>query len=101
MLLEPEKAGLVIMTITCLHNFLRRQLQSESTYTLFGTFDHEENGQLIEGNWRTAHENETLTSLLLVRRVPRRSSLRVKEIRQELTNYFINEGRIEWQEKYA
>lgn len=56
--------------------------------------------QLIRGSWR-ALENETSTSLLSVRRVPRKSSFKAKEIRQELTDYFVNEGRVEWQEKYA
>ncbi|XP_011884009.1 PREDICTED: uncharacterized protein LOC105571142, partial [Vollenhovia emeryi] len=97
-LLEPEKAELVVMTIACLHNFLRRQ--SATIYTPPGTFDYEENGQLIRGSWR-ALENKTPTSLLSIRRVPRKSSLKAKEIRQELTDYFVNEGRVEWQEKYA
>lgn len=100
MLLEPEKAELVVMTIACLHNFLRRQPESALAYTPPGTFDYEENDQLIEGSWRTL-ESKTLTSLFSLRRVPRKSSLKAKEIRQELTDYFVNEGRVEWQEKYA
>lgn len=42
MLLEPKKAKLVVMTVACLQNFLRRQPQSASTYTPPGTFDYEE-----------------------------------------------------------
>jgi hypothetical protein len=32
MLLEPEKAQLVVMTIACLHNFLRRCPDSAEIY---------------------------------------------------------------------
>ena len=49
MLLEPEKAQL-IMSIACLHNFLRRSPDLAAIYTLPGTFDYEENGQVTEGS---------------------------------------------------
>jgi hypothetical protein len=94
MLLEPENAELMIMTIACLHNFLRRQPSLSSMYTPPGTF-------YIEGNCQLMEKCETPTSFLPIRRVPRKSSLKAKEIRQELTDYFVNEGRVEWQEKYA
>jgi hypothetical protein len=58
MLLEPEKAELMVMMIACLHNFLRRQPSSSSRYTPPGTFDIEENGQLMEGSWR-GQESDT------------------------------------------
>jgi len=35
---------LAVMTIACLHNFLRRSPDSAAVYTLPGTFDYEENG---------------------------------------------------------
>jgi len=50
MLLEPEKAQLVAMTIACLHNFLRRSSDSAAIYTRPCAFDYEENGRLIEGS---------------------------------------------------
>lgn len=58
-LLEPEKAGFVIMTVTYLYNLLRRQPQLASTYTFSRTFDYEGNRQLIEDSWRI---QEILTS---------------------------------------
>jgi len=51
MLLEPEKAQLVAMTIACVHNFLRRSPDSAAVYTPPGVFDYDENGQVIEGSW--------------------------------------------------
>ena len=68
MLLEPEKAQLVAMTIACLHNFLRRISDSAAIYTLPGTFDYEENGRVIEGSWRPM-SNENMTSLLPIRKI--------------------------------
>jgi hypothetical protein len=50
LLLEPEKAQLVVMTIACLYNFLRRSPVSAAIYTPPGTFDYEENGRVIEGS---------------------------------------------------
>jgi len=51
-LLEPEKAQLVVITVVCLHNFLRRSPDSAAIYTPPGTFDYEENGRVIEDSWR-------------------------------------------------
>jgi hypothetical protein len=61
MLLEPEKAQLVVMTIACLHNFLRRSPDLSAIYTPPGTFVCEENDRVIEGSWR-AMGNENITS---------------------------------------
>jgi len=52
MILEPEKAQLVVITIACLHYFLRRSPDSAAIYSPPGTFDCEENGRVIEGSWR-------------------------------------------------
>jgi hypothetical protein len=40
MLLEPEKAQLVPMTVACLHNLLRRSPDSAAIFTPPGTFDY-------------------------------------------------------------
>jgi len=68
MLLEPEKAQLVAMTIACLHNFLRRISDSAAIYTPPGMFDYEENSRVIEGSWRPM-SNENMTSLLPIRKI--------------------------------
>jgi hypothetical protein len=62
MLLEPEKAQRVAMTVTCLHNFLRRSPDSSTIYTPPGTFVYEENGRVIAGSWRIM-SNENMTFL--------------------------------------
>ena len=68
MLLEPEKAQLVVMTIACLHNFLRRSLDSAAICTPSGTFNFEENGRVIKGSWR-AMSNENMTSLFPISKI--------------------------------
>ena len=47
-LLEPEQVQIVLMTIACLHNLLRRSPDSAAIYTPPDTFDYEENGRVIE-----------------------------------------------------
>ena len=88
-LLEPEKAQLVAMTIACLHNFLRRSHDSAAIYTLPGTFDYEENGSMIEGSWR-AMSNENMTALFPIRKIAHKPPLKAKEIREELAAYFLS-----------
>jgi hypothetical protein len=66
MLLEPEKAQLVVTTIACLHNFLRSP-DSAVIYTPPGTFDYEEIGRVIEGSWRAMSNEICLLYFLLER----------------------------------
>ena len=81
MLLEQEKAQLVVMTIACLHNFLRRSPDLAAIYTPPGTFDYEEKGRVIEGRWR-AMSNENMNSLYPIRKIARKPTLKAKEIRE-------------------
>ena len=100
MLLEPEQAQIVLMTIACLHNFLRRSPDSAAIYTPPGSFDYEENGRVIEGSWR-AMSNENMISLLPIRKIARKPTLKAKEIREESAAYFLGGGRVEWQNDCA
>jgi len=100
MLLEPEKAQLVLMTIACLHNFLRRSSDSAAIYTPPGAFDYEGNGRVIEGSWR-AMSNENMTSLFPIRKIACKPPLKAKEIREELAAYFLSGGRVERQNDCA
>ena len=92
MFLEPEKAQLVVMTIACWHNFLRRSPDSAAIYTSPGIFDYEENGRVTEGSWR-AMSNENMTSLFPIRKISRKPTLKAEEIREELAAYFLSGGR--------
>jgi hypothetical protein len=95
MLLEPNKAELIVMTVAHLHNFLKNSSTSCSLYTPRGTFDTE-----IEGAYRTIN-NDPMSSLLPIKNIPRKTSTDAKVIRDELADFFQNEGRILWQDTYA
>lgn len=93
MLLQPDKAELVVMAITLLHNYLKRH--STNVYMIPGLVDREEDGNLNEGTWR--QNNNNITSILPVRNIPRRSPAHLNAIRDELADYFMNEGKVSWQ----
>lgn len=97
MLLQPDKASLVVLAIVHLHNFLRRSSQARNSelYSPPGSLDCEVNGNITSGSWRN---EENMTSFLSLAHIPRKSALPAKEIRQELANYFMNEGRLTWQD---
>ncbi|XP_046141432.1 uncharacterized protein LOC123987741 [Osmia bicornis bicornis] len=98
MLLEPEKAQLIVLTVAYLHNFLRRNNNSRSLYSPAGTFDSDQNGVFVEGNWR---QERNSNSLIPITNISRRSPLSAQEIRDELKEYFITNGRLEWQKEYV
>ncbi|CAH1964124.1 unnamed protein product [Acanthoscelides obtectus] len=95
-LLEPEKAEWVIMTVILLHNYLRKH--SPNIYTPFGTLDYEVNGNLTEGSWRNEGD---MTCMVPIRNIPRRPTNYCTKVRDEIANYFINNGALEWQDQYA
>lgn len=99
LLLEPNKARLVVLTTIYLHNFLRQSNTSRTNYTPNGAFDREENGRVVEGSWR--EEQTPSKSFLTLRRIPRKSPVSAQEIRREITEYFVNEGSVSWQNDYA
>jgi hypothetical protein len=99
LLLEPAKTELVVMTITLLHNFLRRQPESAAVYTPPGTFDSEENGVITDGAWRSTSGD--LNSLLPMKKVGRKTKSNVQDVRAELADHFLKEGRVKWQDEYA
>lgn len=99
MLLEPKKAEVVVMTVICLHNFLRQSKTSRTTYTPQMSFDSEQDTTLVGGSWR--QEDQPMHTLLPIRNVPRRSTFNSKEIRDEFKEYFITNGRLDWQNDYA
>lgn len=98
LLLEPDKAALVVMTVVCLHNFLRRSKTSRHLYTPVGSLDVEKEGEVTLGAWRT--EEGELTSLLPLKNVPRRNKESVAGIRKEFAEYFKGPGAVPWQDKY-
>lgn len=99
-LIGPEKAALIVMTVAHLHNFLRKSSTSCQIYTPRDMFDTEVEGHIIPGTYRTVTD-EPMTSLLPIRRIPRRPPADANLIREELANFFQQEGRLLWQDNYA
>lgn len=99
MLLKPEKARDIVLTTIYLHNFLRGSRKSKGIYAPPGTFDTERgDGILIGGTWRNEPNQ---SSLLNVKRVPRKSPSDAKIIRNEMAEYFITNGHLAWQDERA
>lgn len=98
LLLEPEKAEIIVMACIYLHNFLRKNQSSKHIYTPNGTFDTEIDGQLLEGSWRHQSGESNLTSM---RKVARKSATSAEEVRKEFAEYFSSNGRVSWQDNYA
>jgi len=96
LLLEPQKAEVVVLTIVYLHNFLRRSRASRNIYNPPGSFDIEKDGQLVEGSWR-----QNVQPLQPLVNVPRRSKTSAQEIRNEFATYFIGNGALPWQNNYS
>lgn len=99
MLLQPDKVALVTMSCVVLHNFLRRSKTSRSIYTPVGTFDSEDSGFVTEGSWR--EDSADVASMLPLQKVPRKPGTAAKEYREEFAEYFINNGKIPWQNDYS
>jgi len=97
MTLKPEKATLVTECCVLLHNFLRKSKTSRDIYTPCGTFDIEDNGKIIDGSWRKDTKN--ITSILPIEKQDRRPCNNAKLIRQEFAEYFVTNGKVEWQNK--
>lgn len=95
MLLQPEKADLICMTCVLLHNFLRRSNTSRKIYTPIGNFDYEIDGHFRPGAWRQDTPN---SSLIALRKIPRKPSQEAKDIRDEFAEYFVTSGAIQWQD---
>ncbi|XP_043279284.1 protein ANTAGONIST OF LIKE HETEROCHROMATIN PROTEIN 1 [Venturia canescens] len=99
MLLQPEKAELIVMTVVSLHNFLRRSQTSRNIYTPIGFTDIIQNGEIITGCWR--NDQQGMLSLLPIQNVPRRTKRFPQQIREEFTEYFCTCGSLPWQNNYT
>lgn len=101
-LLEPDKAKVVVLTVTYLHNFLRASSSSQQ-YFPPGTLDQETDGNFNPGSWRTTitSTNQETASFLPLSNVPRRPTEISQKIRLEFSEYFATNGSVPWQQHYA
>lgn len=94
LLLEPNKATIIVMAVIHLHNSSKNNYLAPPT-----ALDKEVNGNIISGSWRN-HSGD-LTSLRPIQNVPRRSIELAKEIREDFSSYFITNGAVPWQFNHA
>lgn len=52
LLLEPNKATIIVMAVIHLHNYLNNSETSKNNYMAPTTLDREVNGDMVSGNWR-------------------------------------------------
>lgn len=96
--LQPHRAEKIALAVCHLHNFLRRNEEARARYTPPQSLDQENDGQVVNGSWRNEPRG---TSFFPLGNVPRRSKEYPKLIRDELANYFVNEGALPWQHRCA
>lgn len=96
--LHPKKVESVVLSCISIHNFLRRDAKSVRAYTPPGTFDVEdlETGIITPGSWRSDDN-----CLLDLQRVPRNAPQEAKEVRKIFGQYFVSDGKVPWQDKFA
>ena len=100
-LLELEKVKAVKLALLTLQNWLRKEFNIGKVYFSPTLVNHEDpkTGEIIEGFWRKEISTESWKSLSNTR--AHNSANEAKPIREELTDYFTNEGCIPWQWKCA
>ena len=93
--LSPSKTEIIVLACTALHNLLRRQFAND--YSPPGLLDNEneENGTLSLGNWRQGQ------TMLALEKIARRPTREAKLVREEFTQYFVQEGSVPWQNASA
>lgn len=95
-LLEPNKAELVVSSTIYLHNYLRKH--SPNVYSTPMALDHENNGTVVPGAWRN---EKNCTSMISLKNIPKRSSACLMKLIDEIADYCINEGAVDWQTIHA
>lgn len=87
----PEKVKLIIQAVCVLHNYL--QCANDSTYNPPGFTDTiGEDGEIIQGFWRTMPLHESLAPT-----TSRNATARSLHIREYFSNYLSTNGAVGWQ----
>ena len=95
--LSSQKSRSITLCALVLHNFLRSSI-SANVYTPPGyvdSFDSE--GQLAQDHWRLETKNSLGVFSGIASPVGRKAPKNAKVIRENYSEYFMNEGSVEWQ----
>ena len=93
--LSPKKTEKIVVACTTLHNLLRNKT-SEYYHPDAIDREYEENCTIQPGKWQ-----EETTMVPLERSKNRNPSTESRKIREQLTEYFNNEGQVPWQRSMA
>ena len=98
-LLSPVKVQKITMAALTLHNWLNSDRFSRNVYCPPGLIDKEDpvTGEIIQGTWRDDSPLESLVSLQPS--LQHNYNTGAKEMRQEYTRWFNDEGDVPWQRK--
>ena len=101
-MLDPEEVRNITLAAITLHNWLREESENGKVYIPKGLVDYEniESGEVYKGTWRSGELQGSWNSLSSSRH-GNHSSARAREIREEYSEYFINERCVPWQWKSA
>lgn len=94
-----ELIELIILAACCLHNFLKIEEEDlnedERHYCTQNLIDRFENEVEVDGDWRKDFRMDAFTSFESIRA----EKLAAMYVRDGFKKYFLNEGRISWQQK--
>ena len=95
-LLPPETIEKLTLATLCVHNFLR-QSSTNKVYCPQSLTDRiTSSGEVIPGDWRRNSPTESFHSLQ-VPSTGHNATTDDKQIREAFTDYFFNEGAVQWQ----
>lgn len=93
----PDNAKTILLATIALHNFLiLNQKSNENDYCSLTYVDHENDyGEMIPGGWRDETRNE---GIFIKAKIGSNNATKAAfKLRDDLMNYFLNEGKIERQ----
>ena len=98
-ILNIDNIQIIIFASLALYNMLRKR--STSSYTPPGYCDSVDllTGNVIDGTWCSEVSDKVLLDISSTR--SRNPSLEAKEIRKELTDFFMTAGQVDWQWKHV
>ena len=99
-LLHPSKVTDIVLAAVTLHNFLKQTATNGSSYLGDGEVDVEDvsTWTVVQGNRRGDKSSRGMVNVLPVRGNQRSNA---KAMRDELAEYFVNEGNVSWQWQHA
>lgn len=91
----------IVLATTTLHNFILQNHTDASGSEYTFDVENTEQGLVTEGDWRLAEKESHGLKPLRACATSGRIPANAKQMRQQLAEYFVNEGEVEWQWRCA